>query len=254
MVRAALATHPDLPPSTQEHLAHDPEILVRVRLVTNRATPEDLRGRVLASLDAENGAANRFLVPFFLRNAWRDKTSLGWLWETPLAERLTYLDSPHAFFREAVAASADLPPHAIDRLLADPDVQVRRIVAKTHNVPADALERLVREHGDTMHLLPLLVERPTFPRSAFADFAVSDQTRLRRLALYDQQLPAPLVGQLAADSEADIRRKAAEHPNLPHQRLATLVTDNDLSIAEAAGAAPGLPVEWTYQLLALAGL
>ncbi|HYN94292.1 MAG TPA: HEAT repeat domain-containing protein [Pilimelia sp.] len=254
MVRAALAAHPGLPPSTRERLAHDPEVVVRVYLVTNPATPEGLRTQILAGLDAEQGPANGFLIPYFLRNAWRDKASLGWLWEAPLAERLAYLDSPHAFFREAIAASADLPQHAINRLLADPDVQVRRILAKTHDVPGDALEGLVRDHGDSMHLLPLLVERPTFPRSAFADFAVSDQTRLRRLALHDKQLPAHLVGRLAVDSDPYIRRAAAEHPNLPDRCLATLLTDSDLNVAEATGAAPGLPREWVHQLLALAGL
>ncbi|MFC0532112.1 hypothetical protein [Phytohabitans kaempferiae] len=253
-VRAALAIHPDLPASTREKLTQDSDPLVRIRLVQNPTTPEAVRVRILASLEAEEGQANRFIIPYFLRNAWRDKASLGWLWEAPLDERLAYLDSPHAFFREAVAASPGLPRQAIDRLLADPDIEVRRIAAKTHDAPAQILEQLVRDHGDTMHIRPLLVERPNFPRAAFADFAVSELPRLRRLALCDKDLPANLVDLLTSDPEPHVRRAAAEHPNLTVGCLPALLTDDDLDVVEAAAAAPLLPADWINRLLTQAEL
>lgn len=253
-VRQAVAAHPDLPASIRDRLARDSDVLVRIRLVENPRTPEGTRAEVLAALDAEEGEAERWIIRYFLGNAWRDKTSMGWLWEAPLTERLTYLDSPHFFFRRAVAASQGLPQHAVDRLLTDPDLEVRRIVARTNDVPGDVLERLVRDHGETMHIRPLLVEHPNFPPAAFARFAVSDHARLRRLALHDKDLAATLVGRLAADPEPYVRRAAAEHPNLPAHCLPAMLTDADMDIAEAADAAPALPVRWIHRLLEQAGI
>lgn len=253
-IRQALAGHPDLPAPVRDRLSSDPDLLVRIRLVMNPNTPEGTRTQLLAGLDPSQSRTDQFLIPYFLRNAYLDKTVLGWLREAPLAERLTYLDSPHVFFREAVAASPDLPQHAIDRLLADPDPRIRQIVAKTHDVPGDVLEELVREHGDIMHILPLLVERPTFPPAAFVRFAASDHARLRRLALYGKDLPATFVARLVADPEPHIRRAAAEHPNLPTHCLPTLLTADELDIAEAAAAAPSMPLEWTHRLVDQANL
>lgn len=253
-VRQALARHPDLPTPIRDQLSGDPDLVVRIALVMNPSTPEETRVQILAGLDPGQSRADQFLIPYFLRNAWLDKASLGWLGEAPLAERLAYLDSPHVFFREAVAASPDLPQHAIDRLLADPDPNVRLIVAKRYDVPGDVLERLVHDHGDIMHILPLLVERPTFPPAAFARFATSDLARLRLLALLGKDLPAAFVAELAADPEKHIRQAAAEHPNLPAHCLPTLLTADELGIAEAAATAPSMPLGWTYRLLDQAGL
>jgi hypothetical protein len=61
-VRHALAAHPHLPEPIRDRLSVDPDILVRIRLVTNRATPEDTRTRLLAALDAEQGTENTWLV------------------------------------------------------------------------------------------------------------------------------------------------------------------------------------------------
>jgi hypothetical protein len=252
-VRQALATNPSLPATTREFLTTDPDILVRFRLLMNPTTPESTRSRLLTAFDAAPTEADRWIIQYFLGNAWRDQTSLGWLSDAPIPERLTYLDSPHYFFRQAVAASSGLPQHAIDQLLADPDIHTRRIAAMIHGAPADVLEQIVREHGEVHHLPPLLVERPNFPREALARYATSDLARLRHLACHDPDLPPELVARLAADTETHVRRAAAEHPNLPTRCLPDLLTDTDLAIAEAAAASPAMPIPWMHSLLINAG-
>lgn len=248
-VRQALAGHPDLPAAVRDRLAHDPDIAVRLRLVLNPGTPDDLRARLYDRLNAEAGQAERFFVGHFFGNAWLDKRSLGWLREAPLAERLTYLDSPHDFFRRAVASSSGLPEQAIERLLIDPDIETRRIVARANPVPGEVLERLVVDHGETWHIRPLLVERPDFPRDALARFASSDLARLRLLALRNEGLAGEVVTSLAGDSDPHVRRAAAEHPNLPARCLPTLLNDDDPDVAECAGAAPALPIHWMHTLI-----
>ncbi|MET0415280.1 MAG: hypothetical protein ABW022_04590 [Actinoplanes sp.] len=250
-VRVELAGRRDLPTAVRDQLATDTYLDVRLRLLLNPDVPDDLRTRLLADLDAEDRFSKRFIVAQHLANAWQD---MAWLRNAPLPERLAYLDSPHPWFRQAVAASPDLPRDAIDRLLADPDVRTRQITAKHHDVPGEALERLVLDHGDLLHVHPLLVNHPSFPADAFTRLARSDSTIARLLALHGSDLPTGLVDHLLDDPELEIRRAAARHPNVPMRRLPALLTGPDPDMAESAGAAPAMPPGWFPRLLAECGL
>jgi hypothetical protein len=253
-VRDALAARRDLPGQIRDRLAADGDLEVRLRLLLNPGIPADLRKRLQAGIEAEDDSTDRFHVSQYLAGAWRDAEMTGWLRDAPLAERLTYLDSPHVWLRQTVASSPDLPPHAIDHLLADPDVRTRQITAKHHDVPGASLERLVLDHGDLMHVHPLLVDRPSFPPDAFGRLARSESTLARLLALHGRDLPVSLVALLLDDPELEIRRAAARHPNVPLKRLPALLTGPDPEIAESAGAAPAMPANWFPRLLDQCGL
>jgi hypothetical protein len=254
LVREALARHRDLPAPVREVLAHDPDPIPRIGLVLSPATPEQTRQQVLASLRADPDDANQCYLSFALGNAWKDRSQLGWLRALPLPQRLAYLESPHTFFRQALADSPDLPDDAVLRLLADPDPQTRRIAARNHDVPGPILEQLVTEHGEDHSFRPLLIEHPNFPPDAFSRFAKSHDTRLRRLACQHPGLPADLVAVIAADPDPATRRAAAEHPNLTADCLPRLLTDDDLDVAEAAATSRAIPETWMRTLLNTARL
>jgi hypothetical protein len=117
-VRTSVAHHPDLDTATAIALSGDPQPEVWYALIFNPATPEPLRNKLLDRTGREDQSG--FFHSYYLHNAWKDRASTGWLWSAPLPVRLTYVDSPHYFFRRAVA-STDLPPDAVARLLRDPD-------------------------------------------------------------------------------------------------------------------------------------
>lgn len=224
-MRPALAAHPELPEKIRDRLVDDPDC--RVGLLTNPTTPTELRLRLYQPKDRAI------------------RVGLRWLSAAPLAERLTYLDSPLPFLRLEVARGDDLPPEAVERLLRDEDPGVRRVAARHDDVPAGALEALVGEYPAFRSLL----DHPRFPRDAFARFAGSPVAAVRAIACHDPDLPADVVARLAADEDVDVRRAAAEHPHLPADLLSRLLREDDPRVAEAAAANPALPVGTMAALL-----
>ena len=224
-MRPALAAHPDLPAKVRDLLVDDPDC--RLGLLTNPSTPTELRLRLYQPKDHTI------------------RVGLRWLRAAPLAERLTYLESPLPFLRLEVARGADLPPAAVERLLQDEDSGVRRVAARHDDVPGAALEALVGEYPAFRSLL----DHPRFPRDAFARFAGSPVAAVRVIACHDSDLPADLVIRLATDADVDVRRAAAEHPNLPVDALSRLLHEDVPQVAEAAAANPALPVTWMAALL-----
>jgi hypothetical protein len=244
-VRTAVAHHPDLDTTTAVALSDDQEPAVRYALIFNPSTPEPLRIRLLDRAASED--PRRFLRGYYLGNAWKDRTCTGWLWNAPLPVRLTYVDSPHYFFRRAVA-NTDLPPDAVQRLLRDPDPGVRRNVARRNNVAPAELVRIITEVGDDPSVLPELVDLPQFPPSAYEQFATSAEPRLRARCGRAPGLPDTLVAALARDEVDQVRCAAAAHANLPPELLAALLTDPNEDVAAAGGASPSLPIGWMETL------
>ena len=121
------------------------------------------------------------------------------------------MDSPHYFFRRAVA-NTDLPPDAVARLLHDPDPGVRRNVARRNNVAPAQLVRIITEVGDDPFVLPKLVDLPHFPPSAYEQFATSAEPRLRAMCDKAPGRPAALVAALACDEHDQVRSAARRTP------------------------------------------
>ncbi|MGV9365066.1 hypothetical protein [Amycolatopsis sp. NPDC003731] len=153
----------------------------------------------------------QWTVDFYLSQMSPDVRQVRWLREMPLAGRLEYFDSPYEFFRMVVAGSRDLPPSAVDRLMADESTVVRRVTAAHHDsVSGAALEELFLSHGESRDFRRLTAH-PRFPRAAFLRFAHSRDSGLRAVACTYADLPAPLVADIATDPVP----AAAASPVLP---------------------------------------
>ncbi|WP_369776409.1 hypothetical protein [Streptomyces sp. R33] len=216
----------------------------------NRHTAPQTRDRLLARVEAED-AAGSDAAAFALH--W-SPYSPSWLRDAPLAERLTYLQCPHAVFRREVAAGRDLPDEAWSQLDADPDVSVRRAAAHRPSTPPHVLLKLLRTHGEVSHVRPLLVDHPNFPRQALRGFMDEPDPRVRVLALKDPELPVADLRQLAACADSFLRAGTARHPNITTELLELLLADPEPKVADDAAANPALPRAQMDRILARAGL
>jgi hypothetical protein len=252
-VRRFLAAHPDLPAEVRARLAECNEPLIRAEIAARRDTPEELRVRLLNGLREESAAFRNgagWMAGFAL-GSLEDRAPIKWLHAAPLEERLTYLGSPHTFFRLTVAVSEDLPRHAIERLLADPDSWVRLNMAlKVPDLTGDVIEQLERRHIPSVRRSGSPADHPNFPPQALRRFAADPDPRLRELACRDPDLPSIMVAELAIDPQPQVRRAAAAHPNVPPERIALLLADEDVHIVEAAAFSTAMPLPWMYGLLA----
>lgn len=186
-LRAEVAINPTLPAEARDRLAEDPSPYVRSHVLLREDLPEDRRRRLHAGLLAEREDAFGEVT---IALTVLDHVEPSWLPAWPLAERITYLDSPIPCFRRCAARSADLPADVVRRLHTHEDVEVRRIVARRADTPGDVLERLVSEHGESPKERPGHTEHPNFPAEAFAGLAKADDPRQRVLATEDPELPA----------------------------------------------------------------
>lgn len=242
-----LAEHPGLPAGTVRSLAETENEMFLVGLLLNQVTPDDLRDALLAKVPALH-PIRQWTVDFYLSHMSLDVRQVRWLREMPLAGRLEYLDSPYEFFRMVVAGSRDLPPSAVDRLMADESTMVRRVTAAHHDsVSGAALEELFLSHGESRDFRRLTAH-PRFPRAAFLRFAHSRDSSLRAVACTYADLPAPLVADIAADPVPATREAAVRHPNVPFPTVRRLLSDEDLSVVSAAAASPVLPVADMYAI------
>ncbi|MFF5973290.1 hypothetical protein ACFY7C_17380 [Streptomyces sp. NPDC012769] len=246
----AVAGNPHLTADMVARLQDCADPSVRVAVAYGRHVTPETRDRLLARVEAE-AAAGSIDARIALRWSHNEPS---WLRDAPLAERLAYLDCPHAVFRRVVAAGRDLPEHAWRRLDDDPDVSVRRTAARRPDTPPQVLLRLLRGHGEVFHIRPLLVDHPNFPREALRDFANEADPRVRALALEDPELPVPELRRFAVCDEPLLRRGAARHPNVTAELLERLLADSDPEVADDAAANPVLPRDRMDHILTSAGL
>ncbi|MEU9181818.1 hypothetical protein AB0C90_34290 [Streptomyces sp. NPDC048550] len=246
----AVAGNPHLTADMVAHLLDSKDPAVRVAVAYSRHTTPQTRDRLLALVEAEDQAGSDEAA---LALHWSHH-SPSWLRDTPLAERLTYLQCPHAVFRRELAAGRDLPDEAWAQLDDDPDVSVRRAAAHRPNTPPRVLLRLLRAHGEVSHVRPLLVDHPNFPRQALRGFVDEPDPRVRVLALKDPELPVAELRQLVACEESFLRAGTARHPNITTELLTLLLTDPEPRVVDDAAANPGLPRTQMDRILARAGL
>ncbi|MFB7245601.1 hypothetical protein CW362_09930 [Streptomyces populi] len=223
---------------------------MRVAVAFSRHVTPGTRDRLLALLEAEKADGS---VAARVALDWSSYEPSR-LRDAPLAERLTYLDCPHAVFRRVLAAGRDLPDEAWRRLDADPDVSVRRTAARRPGTPPQVLVRLLRAHGEVFHVQPLLVDHPEFPRRTLRGFVDEPDPRVRLLALQDPELPVPELRRLTDCEEGFLRAGAAGHPNVTAELLERLLADREPEVAHAAAANPVLPRARMDRILAEAGL
>jgi hypothetical protein len=249
-VLRAVARNPHLTADMVARLRDSTDASVRLAVAYSRHVTPTTRDRLLAVLEAERaaGSVDAYVALFW---SWYEP---DWLRDAPLAERLGYLDCPHAVFRRVVASTRDLPEHAWRQLDDDPDVSVRRAAARRPDTPPQILVRLLREHGEVFHITPLLMDHPNFPREALQGFVDVPDRQIRSLAFYDSSLPVAVLRQFAEHDEEYLRVGAAQHPNVTVELLERLLADARPGVAAAAAANPLLPRARMDAILADAGL
>ncbi|MFI1105222.1 hypothetical protein [Streptomyces melanogenes] len=223
---------------------------VRVAVAYSRHVTRHTRDRLLAQVKAQDAAGS---IDARVALHWSGREP-SWLRAAPLAERLTYLDCPHAAFRNVLATSRDLPDEAWRKLDDDPDVSVRRTAARRPGTPPHVLLRLLRSHGETFHVQPLLVDHPNFPRQALRGFVDEADPRIRTLALEDADLPASALRRLAACEDPYVRGRVAGHPNITVDLLERLLADPDPKVADSAAANRALSRAQMEHILTEAGI
>ncbi|MFJ1706936.1 hypothetical protein [Kitasatospora sp. NPDC088346] len=246
----AVAGNPYLTADLVAQLEDSEDPAVRVAVAYSRHATAETRDRLLALVEAEDAAGGEDAA---LALHWSPHEP-GRLRDAPLAERLTYLDCPHAVFRRVLAAGRDLPDEAWQRLDDDPDVSVRRAAARRPDTPSQVLLRLVRDHGEVFHVRPLLVDHPNFPRQALRGFADGPDPRVRVLALEDPGLPVSELRRFAACEESFLRAGAARQPNVASDLLEQLLVDPEPKVADDAAANPVLSLARRDRVLTEAGL
>lgn len=244
-----VAGNPHLTADMVARLQNSAAPSVRIEVAHSRHVTPETRDRLLALVEAEDAAGS---IDANVALQWSSYEP-RWLRDAPLAERLTYLDCPHAVFRRVLAASRDLPDQAWQRLDHDPDVSVRRAAARRPDTPPQVLLRLLRDHGEVFHIRPLLVDHPNVPRRALRRFMDEPDPRVRVLALEDPDLPVSELRRLAACEESFLRVGVARHPNVTAELLERLPADPEPKVADDAAANPVLPRARMDRILAEAG-
>jgi hypothetical protein len=254
-VRHSLAENPHLPESTCRLLADSADATTSALLICNRATPEDVRARLHASLPADPGWENVGQktdkdIDAGMAHSILSFGMVPWLGDLPLDERLGYLDSPYPVFRRALAWSDDLPASAREKLRHDPDPQVRSYLARSwKDAPGEFVLSVLVEVGDSAKFRPRLADHPNLPRADLGALVDSDNPRLRALACKNPELPPAIIARLSQDESRTVRFAAAGHPSIPWEDLKRLLDGEDLDLVETAAASPALPADVMEQLV-----
>ena len=169
-----------------------------------------------------------------------------------LDTRLAHLDSPVPFVRRAVARSTDLPPDAVARLLADPDPSVRQVLAEHHpDTPPDLLVDLARRSFPAKLTLS---RHPNFPADEIVAYANSGNESDRIVAAEHPRVPDDAAAGLARTASASVRRALAANPACPPGYVVALLSDADEYVARDAAANPALPLSVARDVVHAAGL
>ncbi|MET9145081.1 hypothetical protein [Streptomyces sp. NPDC004042] len=219
-VRALVAARADLGPGLLAALAEDPDERVRLRARTHPLP------RTWAQRDALDRVIGRGADQIGVVARSFGEPDPGW-----------YADcaaSGDPLLRRAAASWPDLPADAAARLAADPDPDVRHLLACNHPAapPELLLEAFLALPRQRAHLRTL----PRLPRTGLRHLLGHADAEVRALAAGDPTLEEPPV-RLLDDPDAAVRRAAAANPRLPGDLLARLLEDPATAEDAAANAA-----------------
>ncbi|MFJ2821544.1 hypothetical protein ACIO7M_10560 [Streptomyces toxytricini] len=180
----------------------------------------------------------------------------------PQAVRMVLAEHPDPAIRTAVVIAADGAPRELfERLLDDPDPQVREHLAASDHVPADLRARLATD--PSAHVRATLAQGWTTAPEPVRRLLLTDpddSVRAGACAIYFRRTPHPVpppdllprlladpvtragavrhctldtatAHRLAADPDDDVRRELAKHPDLPPALRDELAKDPDPSVA-----------------------
>ncbi|MER7756298.1 hypothetical protein [Kitasatospora sp. NPDC097643] len=249
-VRARVAARADLDPALLAELARDPDGAVRTRArlqpLPRTWAQRDAIDRVIGCTTECVGPVDEMIVE--PENGWYEACAR----------------SEHPVLRRVAATCARLPEELVHRLAADPDSDVRHLLACNHPLapPAIVLDAFLARPRNRRYLRTL----PRLPRTGLHHLLDHEDPEVRALAAADTALAQPPV-HLLSDPEPPVRRAAAANPLLPLHLLSSLLTGSlvtdsfladsllaDPDVAEGAAANPALPAERLHELLDLIGL
>lgn len=235
-VRCGVARRDDLTAGQLARLAGDDDADVRVEVSVHPGLSESQR----AAITIESWPAEQLFVARHLPRLPDLEVNVG----------LAYSVNP--LLRRRAARDPRLPHVVVARLAADPDADVRTLLALHHPAaPPGLLLRCFLDGGIPGGLRTAMLRRSGFPVQGLARYADHRDPMVRRLAPLDPQIDPGLVDALTRDPDGEVRRAAAGCPRLPADRVrALLATD----LARPAAANPVLPVSVMHALLDEAGL
>lgn len=266
--RLCMSSNPYTPPDIVERLAADPDPSIRKKVAARFGLPKRLRAQLRDDPDQEvRTIAAAFSVAttkaqhlavirhMFGTSAWPAlQYAPASQYEPPsdLGDPDWYVraaESDNVLLRRAAACDARLPPDQVRRLAADPDPEVRSLLAHSH---PDAPPELMIEVflAEPKHRA-VMMQRSRMPRTGLAHLLGHPDAQVRAFAAADPTLPLPPVAQLDDDEEL-VRRAAAANPLLPSELLDRLL--QDARHAEGAAANPQLDADRLHRLLDGAGI
>ncbi|MFH9353142.1 hypothetical protein [Kitasatospora sp. NPDC017646] len=234
-VRERVAARADLDPGLLAVLTEDPDETVRTRA---RLQPLPRTWPQRAALDRAVGHTAECVGP------------VGEMFLEPEASWYeACAASEERLLRRVAATYARLPGESLRRLAADPDPEVRHLLALNHPLapPAIVLDAFIAVPRHRPYLLTLA----RLPRTGLGHLLDHADAEVRALAAADSSLAEPPV-RLLSDSDPGVRRAAAANPLLPPELLSSLLEDPES--AEGAAANPSLPVARLHELLDRSGL
>lgn len=243
----ALARNPTLPSDLMARLA----VGHALALAENPALPDEVLATLVSARDPEvhRELLRRDTLPDHLRRrllaADEDDEPLPFVpsldqRHAGLDLRLSYVDHPNPAFRRTVARSTDLPPDAVARLAADEDFPVRLLLCESNpDAPPEVLVEVAETYGGYSRWD--MYRHPRLPADAVARAAASEDDTVRHAVASRADLPPDLLARLLADGDIEVRRAAAANPALPLATVRALLDDPDL--AEAAASNPALDAD-----------
>ncbi|MFI9365231.1 hypothetical protein ACIG5E_29895 [Kitasatospora sp. NPDC053057] len=234
-VRERVAARADLDAALLAVLAEDPDETVRTRA---RLQPLPRTWPQRAALDRVVGHTAECVGPvgeMFL------EPEAGWYEACAVSEE--------PLMRRVAATCAWLPGESVRCLAADPDPDVRHLLALNHPLapPAIVLDAFIAVPRHRPYLLTL----PRLPRTGLGHLLDHADAEVRALAAADSGLAEPPV-RLLSDHDPGVRRAAAANPLLPLELVSSLLEAPQL--AEGAAANPSLPIARLHELLDRGGL
>lgn len=261
--RVTMAHNPYTPPDIVERLAQDPDPVIRTKIATRFDLPAGIRAQLASDPDQDvrtaavafsaaptesqhlavirNMFGGSFVPAAFHLDSSLDVGDPDWY--------VRAAESDNVLLRRAAARDVRLPMPQVRRLAADPDREVRSLLAHSHSgaPPELMIEVFVAEPKNRA----VLMHRPQMPRTGLAHLLDHPDPQVRALAAADRTLPQPPVAQLDDEDEL-VRRTAAANPLLPLEMVERLLQDP--CHAEGAAANPGLDGEALHGLLDAAGI
>lgn len=225
-----------LPSDVAGRLARHPDVEVRDMLARNdEVAPEILAELLRSGGDApiETCAACRTQPSARCsdHSAGRRRIRISALANptTPIAGMAAFVDWPDEWARSSLAGRADLDRDIYPVLAADPDPQVRALVAENPSIPVSLMESLGQDPEPAVRRA--VIENPAVPLGLLTRLAMTTKCTTDVVPRIESASEAELR-ELAASPRAQVRALVACRPDLPADLLTALLADRDPGVGK----------------------